>query len=50
VQNLVYKKMADGQFDECPITVAELEAIRHAMVRVLVGTHASRVKYPEMRA
>lgn len=47
----VIKKMfdtivADGQFDECDITMRELDQIASAFHRVLIGVYHRRIDYP----
>jgi hypothetical protein len=37
---------AEGQLDECPLTLKDLARIQEAFVQVLVGIHHNRIKYP----
>jgi putative nucleotidyltransferase with HDIG domain len=46
VHGLVKARLDDGQLDECPLTVAELRAVEHSLVRNLGSMHHSRVAYP----
>jgi hypothetical protein len=39
-------RIISGQLDECPLTLADLAAIRRAFVDVLRGLHHPRVAYP----
>jgi hypothetical protein len=39
-------KLRDGQFDACPITMAEWHAIRKALVFALMNVLHSRISYP----
>jgi len=45
VQRIIAKKMEDGQFDECDLTLRELGQVEKAFVRVLMGMHHSRPVY-----
>src|SRR6478752_3112722 len=40
-------RIADGQFDECDLTLRDLERIREAFVGQLLGMYHSRVAYPQ---
>ena len=42
----IQSRMLSGQLDECPLTLADLAAIRRAFVDVLRGLHHPRVAYP----
>lgn len=48
VQDVIRRRLVDGQFDECGITMAELHLAKEAMVRVLLGLYHSRIKYPKV--
>ena len=45
VDKLVRQKMSEKQFDECPITMAELTAVKGAVVNTLMGVHHERISY-----
>jgi len=45
VDKLVQKKMNERQFDECPITIAELTKVKEAVVNTLMGVHHERISY-----
>jgi putative nucleotidyltransferase with HDIG domain len=46
VHGIANKRLNDGQFDECNLTLQELRKIERAMVRVLCAMHHTRVPYP----
>jgi hypothetical protein len=46
VQKTIDRIEAEGQLDECPLTIQELAVIREAFVQVLIGAHHRRIKYP----
>ncbi len=51
IENLVNeiskKKFADGQFDQCDITIEEVKTICDCLVKSLNAMYHARVKYPE---
>ncbi|MGE5478860.1 MAG: HD family phosphohydrolase [Chloroflexota bacterium] len=48
IQNNIRERILDGQFDECPITLAELSKIRSTIVKNLLGKSHPRLKYKEI--
>ena len=46
VHNMIMKRLMDGQFSECDLTLRELSVIEETLVRTLVGIHHGRVAYP----
>jgi putative nucleotidyltransferase with HDIG domain len=49
VTALVEKRLHDGQFDECGLTLREIAEIRESLIKSLIGIYHGRVKYPEQR-
>jgi putative nucleotidyltransferase with HDIG domain len=49
VSDLVEKRLRDGQFDECGLTLREIAEIRDSLIKSLIGIYHGRVKYPEHR-
>ncbi|HEX8199270.1 MAG TPA: HDIG domain-containing protein [Isosphaeraceae bacterium] len=49
VRDLVEKRLDDGQFDECGLTLREIAEIRESLIKSLIGIYHGRVKYPEQR-
>ena len=45
VDKLVREKMVEKQFDESPITIAELTKVKEAVVNTLMGVHHERISY-----
>ena len=41
------EKFIEGQLDECPLTLKDLEMIVESFVRTLTGVYHTRVQYPE---
>jgi hypothetical protein len=46
VQDLARKKLDDGQFDECPLTLADLRLAVNAIIEQLTSMFHQRVRYP----
>jgi len=49
VNDLMRKRLDDGQFDECGLTLREIAEIRECLVKSLIGIYHGRVKYPEQK-
>jgi len=47
VDNLIKDKISLGQFDECDITMNDLNIIKKTIVNVLPGIYHGRLSYPE---
>ena len=48
VRNIVNERMALGQFEDCEITLKELNIIIHTVVNNLTGIYHSRIEYPKV--
>ena len=46
VHDLAMKRLLDGQFDECDLTMRELEIIERSLVKGLLGIYHGRIAYP----
>jgi cyclic-di-AMP phosphodiesterase PgpH len=49
VHELAQKRLLDGQFDECGLTLEELNDIEDSLVKSLTAVYHSRVKYPNQQ-
>ena len=49
VQKLINQKFTDGQFSECNLTLADLNAIAEALLRILSGIYHKRPEYPDSK-
>lgn len=47
VQEISLKRLLDGQFDECGLTMSQLHVVRKSLVKTLLAVHHGRVKYPD---
>jgi len=50
VHELTMKRLLDGQFDECDLTMRELELIERSIIKSLLGIYHSRIQYPSTAA
>ena len=46
VDRIIAERQADGQFDECDLTLRDLDLIREAFVAQLLGMYHRRIEYP----
>lgn len=49
VTEMIRKRLEDGQFDECGLTLKQIAEVRESLVKSLNGIYHGRVKYPEQR-
>ena len=47
VHSIIMKRLQDGQFDECDITLRELSSIQKSLTKALAAHHHARIAYPE---
>jgi O-acetylhomoserine/O-acetylserine sulfhydrylase-like pyridoxal-dependent enzyme len=47
VARIIEERLADGQFDECDLTLRDVEKIREAFVGQLLGMYHTRIAYPQ---
>lgn len=47
IDEIIRKRFAEGELDECPLTLTDLTKIKSAFLGVLVGIYHSRIRYPE---
>jgi putative nucleotidyltransferase with HDIG domain len=48
VRNIISDRLQDGQFDECDLTLKELDQAAKSMCETLKGIFHSRIEYPEI--
>ena len=46
VNEITLKRVLDGQFDECGLTMIEIRIVQQSLVKTLTAVHHGRVKYP----
>lgn len=49
VRSIIARRLEDGQFDECGMTLREIAEVRESLIKSLIGIYHGRVKYPEAR-
>jgi putative nucleotidyltransferase with HDIG domain len=47
VRDMLMKRLLDGQFEECGLTLTELHVVEESLCKGLVALYHSRIKYPE---
>ena len=47
VGRIIDERLADGQFDECDLTLRDLDRVREAFVAQLLGMYHRRIEYPQ---
>jgi putative nucleotidyltransferase with HDIG domain len=47
VREMAGKRLADGQFDDCGLTLQELHQIENSLIKSLAAVYHARVKYPD---
>ncbi|HXI80935.1 MAG TPA: HDIG domain-containing protein [Verrucomicrobiae bacterium] len=47
VARIMDERLADGQFDECDLTLRDMEKIREAFIQQLLGMYHQRIAYPQ---
>lgn len=46
VHDIAMRRLTDGQFDECDLTMRDLEGIERSLVKTLLGIYHGRIAYP----
>ncbi|MCR9199146.1 MAG: HDIG domain-containing protein [Planctomycetaceae bacterium] len=49
VHEITLKRVHDGQFDECGLTMREIHVVQESLVKSLLAVHHGRVKYPDQK-
>jgi cyclic-di-AMP phosphodiesterase PgpH len=49
VTRIIEERLQDGQFDECDLTLRDVEHIREAFVSQLLGMYHQRIAYPQSK-
>lgn len=47
VQKIIRERLEDGQFDECNLTLKDLNNVKNSFLKVLGGLYHNRIEYPE---
>jgi hypothetical protein len=46
VQEIGMKRLLDGQFEECGLTLQEMHTVEESLIKSLTAVYHGRVKYP----
>jgi len=49
IDSIIKKRFLEGQLDECSLTMRDLARIKESFLKLLIGVHHQRIKYPEQR-
>ena len=49
VHEIALKRVLDGQFDECGLTMSEIRMVESSLVKSLLAVHHGRIKYPDQK-
>ncbi len=49
VHDIAMKRLLDGQFDECSLTLRELATVEDSLIKSLTAVYHGRIKYPDQR-
>lgn len=49
VREIAERKLDDGQFDECSLTLRELRTIENTVSKSLIANYHGRIKYPDQK-
>jgi putative nucleotidyltransferase with HDIG domain len=47
IDNVIKKRFMEGELDECDLTLKDLTKIKKSFLKILIGIHHQRIKYPE---
>ena len=50
VHELAMKKLLDGQFDECGLTLSERKRMEVSLIKSLAAVYHARIKYPDQKS
>ena len=50
VQDITLKRLLDGQFDDCNLTMNDLRIIQESLVKSILAVHHGRVRYPDQKS
>lgn len=49
VEDLSMKRLLDGQFDDCGLTLKQLRTVEDSLIKSLTAVYHGRIKYPDQR-
>jgi cyclic-di-AMP phosphodiesterase PgpH len=48
VNNIVEARLIDGQFEQCNITLKQIDTVRNSLIKTLATVYHSRMEYPDL--
>jgi len=48
VDNIVVSRLREGQFEQCDVTLKQIDSIRNSLLKTLAGVYHSRMEYPDL--
>ena len=49
VEQMIGLQMADGQFEETPLTFRDIQIVKEVFIRKLISMNHHRIAYPELK-
>ncbi|MGC1273942.1 MAG: HDIG domain-containing metalloprotein [Planctomycetaceae bacterium] len=49
VRGIALKRLLDGQFDECGLSLNEIRVVEDSLIKSLIGIYHGRIKYPDQK-
>jgi len=49
INSIFHQRLLDGQYDECGLSISELEKIKETIIETLSGIYHSRIDYPDVQ-
>jgi membrane-associated HD superfamily phosphohydrolase len=49
VDEIAMKRLLDGQFDECDMTLQEVRTVQESLIKSLIAVYHGRIKYPDQK-
>lgn len=49
IDDVIKARFMEGELDECELTLKDLTKIKQSFLKILVGIHHHRIKYPEQK-
>ncbi len=49
VHEIIMKRLLDGQFEECGLTLSEIHQVEESLVKSLTAIYHGRIKYPDQK-
>jgi len=47
IREVIRSRFIEGELDECDLTLKDLTKIKESFLKILIGIHHHRIKYPD---